>query len=181
MESLRAFFSDLNTYYLIRAGLTLIVVLLFLLLRYIVRRSINKIAERFGYELHRSAMTKRVYIFTLYVVALFLIITIWGANFDNIWFYLSSVLGVIAIGFFAIWSILSNVVAGILIYSLNPFKIGDKLNLIEKNIEAEVMDIGLIYTVLQDDEYTFRIPNNIFFQQVFKVKKQELARRRKTN
>jgi len=78
---------------------------------------------------------------------------------------------VIAIGFFAIWSILSNIVAGIIIYSINPFKINDTIVLVEKEVSGKVIDIGLIYTKLKDTDGILTIPNNIFFQQVVKVKR----------
>ncbi|NQZ78609.1 MAG: mechanosensitive ion channel [Ekhidna sp.] len=84
---------------------------------------------------------------------------------------MGSILGLVAIGFFAIWSLLSNIIAGIIIYIINPFKISDTIVLVEKEITGKVTDIGLIFTTLADDEGSFTVPNNLFFQQVIKVKR----------
>ena len=51
------------------------------------------------------------------------------------------------------------------------FKITDTLVLVEKEVTGKVIDIGLIYTKLQDKDGIFTVPNNVFFQQIVKVKK----------
>ena len=39
-----------------------------------------------------------------------------GVNLNNIWVYLGGFLSVVAIGLFAVWSILSNIISGIFIF-----------------------------------------------------------------
>lgn len=126
--------------------------------------------RKYAHEPNRTAATKRILIFSLYVFSIVILVIVWGGDLNNLWVSLGSILGVIAIGFFAIWSILSNIVAGIIIYSINPFKISDTIVLVEKSITGKVIDIGLIYTILEDEEGIFTVPNNLFFQQVIKVK-----------
>lgn len=130
-----------------------------------------RLGRQFAHEPNRIAAMHRLLRFALYVVCITLLIIIWGGDLNNLWVSLGSILGVIAIGFFAIWSILSNIVAGIIIYAINPFKITDTLILVEKDVTGKVKDIGLIYTTLEDEDGIFTVPNNMFFQQVVKVKK----------
>ncbi|MFK7953065.1 MAG: mechanosensitive ion channel family protein [Ekhidna sp.] len=171
MERWNELLETLGRYYLIHVVLTFLVLLAFVTCKWLIKKSINRLGNKYEYDPNRTAATKRILTFTLYVITIALIVIIWGGDFNNLWITIGSILGVIAIGFFAIWSILSNIVAGIIIYSINPFKISDMITLVEKEISGKVIDIGLIFTLLEDEEGTFTVPNNLFFQQVVKVKK----------
>lgn len=171
MDKLNELLEALSKTYLIHVVLTLLVLFAFVTSRWLIKKSINKLGIKYAHDPNRTAATKRILIFALYVVIIALLVIIWGGDFNNLWVSIGSILGVIAIGFFAIWSILSNIVAGIIIYSINPFKISDTIVLVEKDITGKVIDIGLIYTILEDEDGIFTVPNNIFFQQVIKVKK----------
>jgi small-conductance mechanosensitive channel len=151
--------------------LTILTLVLVLILRSIIRKRLNSLLVRHAYEPHRAVLTRRILNFGVYIAAVVALLTIWGASAKNIWIYFSSIVGVIAIGFFATWSILSNIVAGLLIYTSNPFKIGSTIKLFDPEIRAEIKDINLIYTQLEDDEGITQVPNSIFFQQAFKVLK----------
>ncbi len=118
---------------------------------------------------------RRTIFFIIHFIALIILITIWGLEVENLWIYFSSVFGLIAIGFFATWSILSNMVAGLMIYLSNPFRIDSKIKLYDHELEATVLTIGLFYTQLRDDEGIFEVPNSIFFQKIFKVLDHEVT------
>ncbi|MEQ8903856.1 mechanosensitive ion channel domain-containing protein [Ekhidna sp.] len=171
MEQLTEFIGKLETNYFIQLAITLVVLILFIASRWLIQKSLKRLARKFSYDLNRAAATKRLLMISLYTFTLIILVIVWGGDLNNLWISLGSILGVIAIGFFAIWSILSNIVAGIIIYTINPFKITDTLVLVEKEVTGKVIDIGLIYTKLEDKEGIFTVPNNIFFQQIVKVKK----------
>lgn len=171
MGKLTEFITNLQENYFIQAALSLILIVLLVATRWVIRKSINRLGRKFAYDPNRTAATKRILIFSLYTFVFLLLVIIWGGDLNNIWVSLGSILGVIAIGFFAIWSILSNIVAGIIIYTINPFKITDTLILVEKDVTGKVIDIGLIYTKLEDEDGIITVPNNVFFQQIVKVKK----------
>jgi MscS family membrane protein len=171
MDKWNEILEKLSETYLIHVVLTIFVLFAFVTSRWLIKKSINRLGRKYAHDPNRTAATKRILIFALYVVTIALFVIIWGGDFNNLWVSIGSILGVIAIGFFAIWSILSNIVAGIIIYAINPFKISDTIVLVEKEITGKVKDIGLIYTILEDEDGIFTVPNNIFFQQVIKVKK----------
>lgn len=170
MEVFTTFLDNIEANYLVQVALSVVIFILFLASRWVIKKSVNRLGAKFSYDLNRTAATKRILIFSLHVFAFLLLVIVWGGDIKNIWVSIGSILGVIAIGFFAIWSILSNIVAGIIIYTINPFKITDTLVLVEKDVTGKVIDIGLIYTKLQDKDGIITVPNNVFFQQVVKVK-----------
>ncbi|MBC8185500.1 mechanosensitive ion channel [candidate division KSB1 bacterium] len=94
---------------------------------------------------------------------------VWGIEFTNIWVLLTSILGVIGIGFFATWSLLSNIFSAFLLFSTVPFKIDDKITIKDgdNSISGVVVDMTLFYIILKNsDEETVIVPNNTIFQKV---------------
>lgn len=170
MKEITEFINSLNPPILFKFILSALVIVLFLTSRWLIRKSISRLGRKYHHEPNRTAATKRILVLSLYAITIVVLVIVWGGNLNNLWISLGSILGVIAIGFFAIWSILSNIVAGIIIYAINPFKITDTLTLVEKDVTGKVLDIGLIYTKLQDKDGIFTVPNNVFFQQIVKVK-----------
>jgi len=84
--------------------------------------------------------------------------------------YVLSVLGLVAIGFVAVWSVLSNVSCTFILILLKPFQVGDTLEFPGESINGIVVDVNLVFTTLRDAEGAeYRIPNNMFFQKVIKL------------
>ena len=79
-------------------------------------------------------------------------------------------LSLVAIGFVAMWSILSHMLASILIVIFRPFEVGDRVQIIgDDPVFGEVLDLNPVYTTLRTDEGgTLQVPNNLFFQKALK-------------
>ena len=99
------------------------------------------------------------------VVLLFL-----GFDAHEMWSSLVAILSLVAIGFVAMWSILSHMLASILIVIFRPFEIGDSVELFgDDGATGEVTELNPVYTTLRGaDGETLQIPNNLFFQRVIK-------------
>ena len=94
---------------------------------------------------------------------------VWGVAPRNIWVSVASVVTLVAIGFFAVWCILSNVIAGFLILISQPFGVGDEVVFLPENIQGTVANITSMFVVLEDSEgTTVTIPNNFVFQRIVK-------------
>ncbi len=107
--------------------------------------------------------------YTIIVVALILVMGCWGFAIDSVMGSLGAVLGLIGIGFVAVWSVLSNVVCTFVLVAFKPFSAGDKIEFVGNDLKGRVTDLNLIFTTLAvDHEETIIVPNNIFFQQIFK-------------
>lgn len=93
-----------------------------------------------------------------------------GIDLQGLWSTLVAVLSLVAIGFVAMWSILSHMLASILIVIFRPFEVGDRVEIVgDDPVLGEVTDLNPVYTTLRTkDGGTLQIPNNLFFQKVLK-------------
>ncbi|MCF7861880.1 mechanosensitive ion channel family protein [Candidatus Woesearchaeota archaeon] len=109
-------------------------------------------------------------IFVLLVTAAVLM-SVWGIDASNLWVYITSLAGLVAIGFVAVWSILSNVVAGVYLLLSKQIKKGNDIVVLPENIKGKVMKISAMFIELEDSEgYSVYIPNNMIFQRFTKIK-----------
>lgn len=101
-----------------------------------------------------------------------LILSVFGFEIGGIWAVLSTIMGLVAIGFVAVWSILSHTSATMLILFLQPFQMGDDLEFPGEQVKGRAVDINFFFTTLVDHEGTLhQIPNNLFFQKTVKRRK----------
>ena len=78
----------------------------------------------------------------------------------------------IAIGFIAVWSIMSNITSTIFLAIIKPFNLHDHIEIVNENIKGKVIDMNLFFTTLEIEKgETFQIPNNLLFQKVLRKKK----------
>ena len=85
--------------------------------------------------------------------------------------YVSSFLTILGIAFFAQWSILSNITAGIILFINYPVKIGDTITILEKdnNITGEIRDIGAFFITLRTpNKELITMPNSVILQKNIK-------------
>ncbi len=69
---------------------------------------------------------------------------------------------------FALKDIISNLLAGILIILLTPFRVGDRIRV--GSSEGKVIEINLRYTVLESEGERILIPNSTMFTNIIAVK-----------
>ena len=121
---------------------------------------------------HKVSHIFRVMNFAINTVALIAILIIWGVNPTNLFLALGSVFTVIGVALFAQWSILSNITAGIILFFSAPFRIGDTIRILDKDmpIEATVVDIFTFYTHLRTIDGELHIfPNSLLLQKAIAV------------
>ena len=153
--------------YLYQIIATIVALVIFIILRYLVNTIIDNIGKTSEFAESRTHLVKKYIDYFIYMLALLVIISIWGIKPEQIFLFISSVLTVIGVAFFAQWSILSNITAGIILFFSSPFKIGNVIKIMDKDypIEAKIIDIRSFYTLLktaQGEEITF--PNNLLLQ-----------------
>lgn len=153
--------------YLYQMIATIVALVIFMILRYLVNTIIDNIGKTSEFGESRTQLVKKYIDYFIYMLALLVIISIWGIKPEQIFLFISSVLTVIGVAFFAQWSILSNITAGIILFFSSPFKIGNVIKIMDKDypIEAKIIDIRSFYTLLktaEGEEITF--PNNLLLQ-----------------
>jgi small-conductance mechanosensitive channel len=161
---------------LITALLTVLVVLF---LYRMARRGLQAMANAGHFRpVMEQRLTRILRWLTLFVLLLVVVQEL--GIIKNAWAVLSAVLATLAIGFFALWSVLANVVCAILIVALRPFRVGDHLELLESGVNppprGRVLDMNLIYTTLEDvddsgEPYEINVPNSWFFQKLVRKRR----------
>jgi small-conductance mechanosensitive channel len=133
----------------------------------IVRRALTLLAHRTNLTESDVQPLRRIMHWTVSLITCVLVLGVFGFELGGVWAILSTLFAMIAIGFVAVWSILSHTSATVLILLLRPFHIGDIIELQSENIKGRVVDLNFFFTTLQVDEHTtHQVPNNLFFQKV---------------
>jgi len=146
---------------------SIIVILLAVLIRFLTSKSLRKIRVNFDFQKSRMVVIYKMITVLIYCSVIVLIAFIWGVDEKQLIVYISSFLTILGIAFFAQWSLLSNITAGLILFINYPVKIGDTITILEKdnNITGEITDIGAFFITLKTDEdHMITIPNSIILQ-----------------
>ena len=146
---------------------TAIALVVFTALRYLVNSIIEKFGKRAGLGVSRTRLVKKYIDYFIYALAILTIVSIWGIKTEQLFLFVTSILTVIGVAFFAQWSILSNITAGIIVFFSSPFRIGDTIKILDKDypIEAKIVDIKSFYPLLKTAEgEQISLPNNLLLQ-----------------
>jgi len=110
----------------------------------------------------------------LTIAGILFAISAFGIPIGNFWTFISAVLGLVAIGFVAVWSVLSNISSTFFIIGLKPFSVGDEISLEGTDIAGKVVNLDFMFTTIQKPNGDqFKIPNNLFFQKALLLSKGE--------
>lgn len=143
------------------------VLLILVIIRFLTITLIKKIGRKSGINDARINLISRYITVTLFLIALLLESFVFGAEAKDLAVVFSSVFAVIGIGLFAIWSILSNITSGIIMFFSFPYKVGDKIQIHDKDfpIKAIIEDIRAFQIHLRlDNGDLVTYPNNLMLQ-----------------
>ncbi len=141
------------------------------LLYVLVRRGLNQLAKK-GAVAEPLIRIFRILLRWIFVTVLLLLVLQQLGVLDNVWAAVLAVAAMVAIGFFAVWSVLSNALCTLLILIYNPFRIGDFVTIPSDGVSGEAVDLNLMFTTLRTEEDDLiQIPNNLFFQKVIRRKR----------
>jgi small-conductance mechanosensitive channel len=157
--------------YKIRIIETIIVILVFLITKLITKRIIKKVGIRFKYQSGRIKITNRIVGVLLLTLLTAILMIIWGVDQSELLLFLSTVLTILGVAFFAQWSIISNITSTLIIFFSHPIKIGDSLTVMDKDyqIEGKLSDIGIFFIIIKTKENKkITIPSNVFMQKMIK-------------
>lgn len=146
---------------------SIIVIVLGTFLRVTITKSLRKIRLKFGFQRTRVLIINKIIIILVYTTVIVIIAFIWGVDEEQLLLFISSFLTILGIAFFAQWSLLSNITAGLILYVSYPVKIGDTITILEKdnNVKGEIKDIGAFFITLQTPESELiTVPNSVLLQ-----------------
>ena len=90
-----------------------------------------------------------------------------GLGYSEISVFLSSIFAVVGIALFAQWSILSNVTASMIIFFGFPYKVNDRIKILDKDDDMSgiIVEISMFHVILQRaDGNLITYPNTLILQ-----------------
>lgn len=146
-----------------------VILLIGLALFFGLRGSVAALARRMNLPRLALSPVRIALRWSILALTLVLILGRWGFQTQTIVTVLGTVLGLIAIGFVAVWSVLSNFLCTFFLIIMKPFSIGDEIELVAGGMKGKVIDMSFVFTTLEvSPTQTIVIPNNTFFQGPFR-------------
>lgn len=152
---------------------SLIVLVAYGVLYYVNHSLISKVFQSVArIDTGQRKVYRKVVNLFMSIVLVVVLSAIWGVDQSEIALFVSSVLTVMGIAFFAQWSILSNITASLILFFNHPLKIGDTIKVLDKEypFEGEIIDLTyfFVYVKISSTE-TLTIPNNVLLQKAIVV------------
>jgi small-conductance mechanosensitive channel len=149
----------------------LILVAAFVLQR-IVARGLSRLGQRYPLPPELLVPVRGGLRWLIMGSALLFVLERLGVSATVLWTALSGFVAVAAVAFFAMWSVLSNLLCAVLIFTVGPFRIGDVVELVDTldkpGVKGRVIAINLLFTTLMEMPEAggalVQVPNSQFFQ-----------------
>jgi small-conductance mechanosensitive channel len=139
-------------------------------IRRILPNSLRGVAACLDFPYEIALTAARVLTGVMWVIVAMLLLEMWGISVGGLWTLLVSATTVIGVGFLATWTMVSNITASFFIAIWRPFRLGDTIEVLPENLKGRVIDSNLMFVVVRESGGSvIQIPNNLFFQRMFKV------------
>lgn len=122
-----------------------------------------------GYRVKYISKTVQLALLVLLIILAFLVM---GIEYSQVSLFLSSVFAVIGVALFAQWSILSNITASLIIFFAFPYRVGDRVKVVDKDddISGVIEEISLFHVLIRKGDDLITYPNSMILQKaVIKV------------
>ncbi|WP_339840337.1 mechanosensitive ion channel domain-containing protein [uncultured Maribacter sp.] len=113
---------------------SLVVFIVILILKFLFTTAVRKVSKISDFNPVRTNLIIKFINIALTIIAVVALTLVWSVNYQDLGVMLSSVFAVIGVALFAQWSILSNITAGVIIFFSFPFKIGNTIRILDKEL-----------------------------------------------
>lgn len=164
-----------NAEAMIKAAVAILVIALTYISVRIFRRYVTNTAEKHHFAEHRTVNITKTGKAIIYFISLIIISNVLGFGIQGVFIATSSFFAIVGIAFFAVWSILSNVTASILLYFTFPYRLGDRI-LIEGEPKycGKLKDVTLMYLRIQTNTDSYiTLPANVAIQKIITILSEE--------
>ena len=139
----------------------------FILTRHLVEAGVRKVAGKKHVSEFGLAFALRGLNTLLFIVYGLVMLALLGLDLSDLEVLLSSIFAVAGVAFFAQWSILSNITASAIIFFSFPYRVGDWIQVVEKDVDIQgtIEDISLFHVLIRNirgELVTY--PNNLILQ-----------------
>ncbi len=160
---------------LLTFGLLIVAVII----KLVSRKSVNRFLNRFDFDTKRKRIVHRIINLFLFIFVTVSLISIWNIDQKDLIVFLTSVVTVLGIAFFAQWSILSNITSSLILFFNHPLKIGQNIRVLDKeyDVEGKLIDISFFFMYIRNEEgYLITIPTSVALQKTM-VTKEEVKKK----
>ena len=153
---------------------TAVTVVLLLIFRFISNKAVRRIGRLSDIVEARTLLISKYISYVTTFLGVAVLTFVWGVNLEKLGLLFSSIFAVIGVALFAQWSILSNVTSGVILFFSFPFKIGDQIKIMDKDILDKLEPDETIFVI--EDIKAFHVhlrsangeimtyPNNLMLQ-----------------
>jgi len=107
-------------------------------LKLVSSKAIRRVGKIGDFNKVRTSLIIKYLSAALTITTIVIFTLIWGVDFRALGVLFSSIFAIIGVALFAQWSILSNITAGVIIFFSYPFKIGNTIRIMDKEIGDSV-------------------------------------------
>lgn len=151
---------------------TLIALFIFFIFVQLAKRLVRKFIRIKHIDVNRRKVILNIVYLCFYIIFASSMAIIWGVDLKQFTVFISSILAVLGVGFFAQWSILSNLTASVILFLNHPLRIGDRIRVLDKDFDwsGEVKDITGFYLFMKTDKNeNISIPTSIVMQKGIEI------------
>lgn len=144
---------------------------IYVIIRLATRVVVNKVGAKFQYHKARMKIAKKILNIIYFILLAGIVLFIWGVDQSKFLYFLTTLLTVLGVAFFAQWSIISNITSSLIIFFNHPIKIGETISILDKeyHIQGKIHDIGIFFmTIRTRDNEFITIPSNVIMQKMVK-------------
>ena len=152
---------------------TAILIAFVIIVKLFAGKAVNRILVRLDNDLKRKKITMRIInLFSLIFMVIGLA-AIWNIDRSQLMVFITSLITVLGIAFFAQWSILSNITSSLILFFNHPVKIGQRIRVLDKEyeIEGKLIDISFYFLYIKTDaDELVTIPTSVALQKTMVIK-----------
>ncbi|KAB2111914.1 mechanosensitive ion channel family protein [Vibrio alginolyticus] len=165
LEQVSQYFTTGSLGYKLLMGI--FVLIAYRILKRIVNKAILNLATTKGVKKARLSFIQRCFNVALLFLTASIFAIITGIGYGDVSLFLSSIFAVLGVAFIAQWSILSNITASFLIFFVFPYRVGDRIKVVDKDedICGEIQEISMFHVLIKHDNGNLiTYPNNQILQ-----------------
>jgi small-conductance mechanosensitive channel len=132
---------------------TCVLLAIVIIVKLFAGQAVNRILARLDFDLKRKKITMRIINLFLLLFVLVVLAAIWNIDRSQFMVFITSLITVLGIAFFAQWSILSNITSSLILFFNHPVKIGQRVKVLDReyDIEGKLIDISFYFLYIKTD------------------------------
>jgi small-conductance mechanosensitive channel len=152
---------------------TAILIAFVIIVKLFAGKAVNRILVRLENDLKRKKITMRIINLFSLIFMIIGLAAIWNIDRSQLMVFITSLITVLGIAFFAQWSILSNITSSLILFFNHPVKIGQRIRVLDREYEVEgkLIDISFYFLYIKTDaDELVTIPTSVALQKTLIIK-----------